>query len=77
MEKRLLEEQARAAIAQQARIEAEVKCHVAKRERNIYRILTRRWRTQLHTAFEQTTNTAATNTNTANNESSREVDKIL
>jgi len=53
LKQRLLEEQANAAKAQQARIEAEARCHVAERERDVYRLLARRWQSRLHVILQQ------------------------
>uniref|UniRef100_A0A7S1Z0L7 Protein-L-isoaspartate(D-aspartate) O-methyltransferase n=1 Tax=Trieres chinensis TaxID=1514140 RepID=A0A7S1Z0L7_TRICV len=53
LKKRLLEEQANAARAQQARLEAEARCHVAERERDVYRLLARRWQSRLHLILQQ------------------------
>jgi len=50
---RLREEQANAAKAQQARIEAETRCHVAERERDVYRLLARRWQSRLQLILQQ------------------------
>lgn len=47
LQQRLLEEQESARKANQARIEAEARCHVAQRERDIYRLLARRWQARL------------------------------
>lgn len=47
LRQRLLEEQADARRAHQARLEAEARCHAAERERDVYRLLANRWQTRL------------------------------
>lgn len=47
LRQRLLEEQADAQRAHQARIEAEARCHAAERERDVYRLLANRWQSRL------------------------------
>merc|ERR1712151_229176 len=51
LKKRLLEEQANAAKAQQARADAEARCH--ERERDVYRLLARRWQSRLQLVLQQ------------------------
>merc|ERR1711862_80166 len=53
LKKRLLEEQSNAAKAQQARVDAETRCHVAERERDVYRLLARRWQSRLQFVLQQ------------------------
>mmetsp|Transcript_28138 Transcript_28138/g.34255 ORF Transcript_28138/g.34255 Transcript_28138/m.34255 type:complete len:565 (+) Transcript_28138:150-1844(+) len=53
LKKRLFEEQQNAAKAQQARIEAETRCQVAERERDVYRLLARRWQSRLQLILQQ------------------------
>mmetsp|Transcript_47451 Transcript_47451/g.143649 ORF Transcript_47451/g.143649 Transcript_47451/m.143649 type:complete len:265 (+) Transcript_47451:1284-2078(+) len=53
LKQRLLEEQTNAAKAEQARVEAEARCHVAERERDVYRLLARRWQSRLHLILQQ------------------------
>merc|ERR1711862_803326 len=53
LKKRLLEEQSNAAKAQQARVDAETRCHVAERERDVYRLLARRWQSRLQLVLQQ------------------------
>lgn len=47
LRQRLLEEQADAQRAHQARIEAEARCHALERERDVYRLLAQRWQNRL------------------------------
>jgi hypothetical protein len=47
LRKRLLEEKAKTAKAELARIEAERKCQLAEKERDVYRLLARRWKSRL------------------------------
>jgi protein-L-isoaspartate O-methyltransferase len=53
LQQRLLEEQESARKANQARIEAEARCHVAQRERDIYRLLARRWQVRLQSLLNR------------------------
>jgi len=53
LRKRLHEEQANAAKAQQARLEAEARCLVAERERDVYRLLARRWQSRVQVLLQQ------------------------
>jgi hypothetical protein len=48
-----LEEQANAQRAIQARQEAEARCHLAERERDVYRLLARRWQARLEAVMQQ------------------------
>lgn len=48
LRKRLREEQALAERANRARLEAESRCHLAEKERDVYRILARRWKARLN-----------------------------
>jgi protein-L-isoaspartate O-methyltransferase len=47
LRQRLLEEQADAQRAHQARLEAEARLHAAERERDVYRLLANRWQSRL------------------------------
>ena len=51
--KRLLEEQNNAAKAHAARLEAERRCQIAERERDVYRLLARRWQSRLNLVLQQ------------------------
>jgi hypothetical protein len=53
LRRRLVEEQADAQRAHQARVEAEARCHAAEREREVYRLLAHRWQTRLHDLLRQ------------------------
>jgi len=53
LKKRLLEEQVNAAKAKQALVDAEERCHVAERERDVYRLLARRWQSRLQLVLLQ------------------------
>jgi hypothetical protein len=53
LRQRLLEEQADARRAHQARLEAETRCHAAERERDVYRLLAHRWQTRLQDLLRQ------------------------
>lgn len=53
LKKRLLEEQANAAKARQALEDAEARCQVAQRERDVYRLLARRWQSRLQLVLQQ------------------------
>ena len=44
---RLQEEKDKAAKAEQARLDLEARCQVAERERDVYRLLARRWQSRL------------------------------
>lgn len=48
LRKRLRDEQANTERANRARLEAESRCQLAERERDVYRLLARRWRTRLN-----------------------------
>jgi hypothetical protein len=53
LKRRLEEEQANNARAQKARAEAEARCAMAERERDIYRLLARRWQARLSSVLNQ------------------------
>lgn len=53
LRQRLLEEQESARKAHQARLEAEARCHIAERERDVHRLLARRWQNRLQTLMQQ------------------------
>jgi hypothetical protein len=53
LQERLLEEQDSARKAHEARVEAEARCHVAQRERDVYRLLARRWQARLHSVLNR------------------------
>jgi hypothetical protein len=53
LKRRLEEEQANNARAQKARAEADTRCAMAERERDIYRLLARRWQTRLSSVLNQ------------------------
>ena len=59
LRQRLLEEQADAQRAHQARLEAEARCHAAERERDVYRLLAHRWQTRLQELLHQRTSNAS------------------
>ena len=48
-----MEEQANAARANLARLDAETRCHLAERERDVYRLLARRWKARLNSLSNQ------------------------
>lgn len=48
LRQRLLEVQADAKRANQARLAAEARCHAVERERDLYRLLANRWQSRLH-----------------------------
>jgi hypothetical protein len=47
LRRRLAEERANVERASKARLEAERRCHAAEKERDVYRILARRWKTRV------------------------------
>jgi len=49
---RLQEEKDKAAKAEQARLDLEARCQVAERERDVYRLLARRWQSRLQEVLE-------------------------
>jgi hypothetical protein len=49
----LKEEQANAKRTNMARLEAESNCHIAERERDVYRLLARRWQSRLNSVLNQ------------------------
>jgi len=53
LRQRLLEEQADAQRAHQARLEAETRLHAAERERDVYRLLAHRWQNRLQDLLRQ------------------------
>lgn len=53
LRRRLREEQAAAQRAQEARLEAETRLHMAERERDIYRVLALRWQRRLQAALSE------------------------
>lgn len=50
---RLLEEQASVQKANQARLQAEVRCDTAERERDVFRLLARRWQSRVQTLAQE------------------------
>lgn len=50
LRRRLAEEQANTERATMARLEAETRCHLAEKERDVYRLLARRWKSRLSAA---------------------------
>ena len=69
---RLREEQANTERAQQACMEAESKCHVIERERDIYRILARRWQSRLRVVLNRQSLSSTTSENINNNNTQNE-----
>jgi hypothetical protein len=53
LKQRLVEEQAVTAKAKQAQFEAEARCQIAQRERDVYRLLARRWQSKLQLFLQQ------------------------
>mmetsp|Transcript_27675 Transcript_27675/g.40864 ORF Transcript_27675/g.40864 Transcript_27675/m.40864 type:complete len:573 (+) Transcript_27675:772-2490(+) len=53
LKKRVAEEQAKSMKARQAQIDAESKCTLAERERDLYRLLARKWQSRIHVLLEQ------------------------
>lgn len=53
LRQRLAEEQANAEQANLARLEAETRCHLAEKERDVYRLLARRWKARLGSMLEE------------------------
>jgi hypothetical protein len=53
----LAEERANFQRANTARLEAERRCHAAEKERDVYRILARRWKTRVHASAVATEDT--------------------
>jgi len=53
---RLKEEQENCRKAHEARMEAEARCQMAERERDVYRMLARRWQSRLHHLLQQHNN---------------------
>lgn len=53
---RVQEEEEKAARAQQARRDLEVRCQMAERERDVYRLLARRWQSRLQAVLEEQRN---------------------
>jgi len=53
LKRRLREEKAKVASAEKARREAEERCHVAERERAVYRLLARRWQSRVNLLLSQ------------------------
>jgi hypothetical protein len=51
LRRRLAEEQANAERANLARLEAETRCNLAEKERDVYRLLARRWKSRLNVAL--------------------------
>jgi hypothetical protein len=51
LRRRLAEEQANAERSNLARLEAETRCHLAEKERDVYRLLARRWKSRLNVAL--------------------------
>jgi len=58
LRRRLIEEQTALKRAQQARLEAEARCHMMERERDVYRLLARRWQSRLQTTLQQQRSTS-------------------
>lgn len=48
LRRRLAEEQANTERANEARLEAETRCHIAEKERDVYRLLALRWRSRVN-----------------------------
>eukprot|EP00540_Astrosyne_radiata_P004000 CAMPEP_0116841026 /NCGR_PEP_ID=MMETSP0418-20121206/10691_1 /TAXON_ID=1158023 /ORGANISM="Astrosyne radiata, Strain 13vi08-1A" /LENGTH=516 /DNA_ID=CAMNT_0004471397 /DNA_START=64 /DNA_END=1614 /DNA_ORIENTATION=+ len=75
LRQRLLEEQENARKAHLARMEAEARCHIAERERDVYRLLARRWQSQLQDLLrQQRENNGSGESNSNNNNSSANED---
>jgi hypothetical protein len=53
LRRRLAEEQANAQRANTRRLEAEARCHIVERERDVYRLLSRRWQSRLNSLLNQ------------------------
>jgi len=53
LKQRLVEEQAVTANAKLAKFEAEARCQIAQRERDVYRLLARRWQSKLQLFLQQ------------------------
>lgn len=58
LRRRLLEEQAEAKWANQARLAVEARCHEVERERDLYRLLATRWQSRLHDLLRRNTSTS-------------------
>jgi len=56
---RLKEEQENCRRAHEARMEAEARCQMAERERDVYRMLARRWQSRIHMLLQQQNNTSS------------------
>ena len=54
MRRRLKEERANAERANIARLEAETRCQLAERERDVHQLLARRWKARLHSQLGET-----------------------
>jgi protein-L-isoaspartate(D-aspartate) O-methyltransferase len=61
LKRRLKEEQANAEKANLARLEAETRCHLAERERDVYQLLARRWKARLNSQLGQELNNESDN----------------
>jgi hypothetical protein len=53
LRRRLVEEQANSQRANTRRLEAEARCHIVERERDVYRLLARRWQSRLDSRLNQ------------------------
>ena len=53
LRRRLVEEQANSQRANTRRLEAEARCHIVERERDVYRLLARRWQSRLDSLLNQ------------------------
>jgi hypothetical protein len=53
LRRRLAEEQANSQRANTRRLEAESRCHIVERERDVYRLLARRWQSRLDSLLNQ------------------------
>jgi hypothetical protein len=58
LRRRLLEEQAEAKRANQARLAVEARCHEVERERDLYRLLATRWQSRLYNLLRRNTSTS-------------------
>lgn len=56
LRRQLKEERENAEKANRARLEAESRCHMAQRERDVYQLLARRWKSRLHAQLGEEVN---------------------
>mmetsp|Transcript_16045 Transcript_16045/g.39292 ORF Transcript_16045/g.39292 Transcript_16045/m.39292 type:complete len:480 (+) Transcript_16045:123-1562(+) len=56
LRRQLKEERENAEKANRARLEAESRCHIAQRERDVYQLLARRWKSRLHAQLGEDVN---------------------